>query len=69
MTSQVLGLGLVGYGLGLVGHVLDSITDHEVNLSQQSRIEMFWGLAVERDFRRSLLPPTNTECKSRLDKF
>jgi len=29
MTSQVLGLGLVGHGLGLglVGHVLDSITD------------------------------------------
>ena len=36
MTSQVLGLGLVGHGLGLVGqvlglagHVLESITDHE----------------------------------------
>ena len=40
MTSQVLGLGLVGhglglglvghgFGLGLAGHALDSITDHE----------------------------------------
>ena len=29
MTSQVLGLGLVGQVLGLAGHVLDSITDHE----------------------------------------
>ena len=32
MTSQVLGLGLVGHvlglGLGLVGHVLDSTTGH-----------------------------------------
>jgi len=24
--SEVLGFGLVGHGLGLVGHVLDSIT-------------------------------------------
>ena len=34
MTSQIFGLGLVGHGLGLAGHVLDSITAiHTLNLA------------------------------------
>ena len=45
MTSQVLGLGLVGHGLGLglAGHVLDSITggyissDSYANLLQDAK--------------------------------
>jgi len=32
MTSQVFGHGLVGHGLGLMGHVLDSITDNDKEL-------------------------------------
>jgi len=51
MTSQVLGLGLAGHGLGLslglVGHVLDSITDAGI-VSERIKISsnFFLGLVA-----------------------